>query len=153
VCIAVWAAVFKTFSIFIDSRITIQIAGAPVPRPRPTGRQLLIVKSGTQSDMGYLIMKSDHGAVPPSNNIFGFSHQCSTRICHSPLGEQPAYQPAHYHIPGTWFGKAAKPTFGYNILSVLQNFKKCEKHYFGMHSDSCCNSISLSLHSYHSADC
>lgn len=47
---------------------------------------------------------------------------------------------------------AAKPTLCYNILSVL-NFKKCEKHTFGMHTVSCCNSTSLFLHSYHSAVC
>lgn len=72
-----------------------QIAGAPAPRSRPTGRHLLTVQTGVRSDTGYLIMKSDD-----SNNISGFSHQRSIRICHSPWGVQPAYQPAHYHIPG-----------------------------------------------------
>jgi len=65
VCIAVRNAVFQTFAIFIDTRITVQIAGAPAPSSRPTGRHLLTVKTGVRSDKGYLIMKSDDEAVPP----------------------------------------------------------------------------------------
>lgn len=103
-------AVFQTYAIFIDTRITIQTEDAPVALSRPTRRHLLTVKTRVRSDTGYPIMKSDYEAVPPSNNIIGFSHQCSIRICHSPWGVQPAYQPAHDHIPGTWFGIKLQPS-------------------------------------------
>jgi hypothetical protein len=71
-------------------------------------------------------MKSDDGAVPPSNNIIGFSHQCSIRICHSPWGEQSAYQPAYYPIAGTWFGikqQPSQPFVTFFLYKISRNAK------------------------------